>query len=185
MNKGEKIEALSVSSETLLLQIQREIDCIGCFNQLKSYILLNFTEKSPENSEENENFLEKNCDKFPAKKLDNNSLKKGFNLYENTRFGLNSFSNNTEISELLCELKINSDVFQEFNKDLSIKKPSISKNNCKIHRCLLHSKKNIANKNLYSIIESNIGDFHENVHIDEGIFLKNLNVFIDIYAILC
>lgn len=155
MSKAEKIEALSVSSENLMFQVQREIDCVGCFNQLQTYIQ----------------------DNFSAIKKGNPSLH-GFNLYENTTFGLNAQSNNEDIAHLLAELKINSDVLQEFNKDLSIKKKenaAIFKKS-KIHRCLLHSKKPISNKNLYSIIESNITDFQEYVQIDEGLFLKNLNV---------
>jgi hypothetical protein len=152
LNKTEKLEALSVSSESLFFQIQRDVDCVGCFNQLQSYIQENFS-----------------------------SLKKNgpgpFNLYTNTTFGLTAYSNNEDIAHLLAELKVNSDVLQEFNKDLSIKKKETGVfKKSKIHRCLLHSKKPISNKNLYSIIESNINDFQEYVQIDEGIFLKNLNV---------
>ena len=129
------------------------MDCVGCFNQLQSYI--------------NENFS------ITAKK---NSAGP-FSLYSSTSFGLTAGSDNGDIAQLLAELKANSDVLQEFNKDLSIKKREggVFKKS-KVHRCLLHSKKPISNKNLYSIIESNIGDFQEYVQIDEGVFLKNLNV---------
>ena len=151
LTKNERFDALTVSLDNLLHQVQNEIDCVGCFNQLQSYIQENFSKKSP-------------------------SL--GFSLYANTGFGLNAYSNNEDIAQLLAELKVNSNVLQEFNKDLSIKRKKENGffKNRKIHRCLLHSKKPIANRNLYSILENNIGDFQEYVHIDEGVFLKNLNV---------
>ena len=157
MTKEQKIEALSVSVENLMFQAQKEIDCVGCFNQLQTYIQENFSN---------------------LKKT--GSILHGFNLYANATFGLNAQSSNEEIGRLLAELKINSDVLQEFNKDLNIKKKEKGNlfNKSKIHRCLLHSKKPISNKNLHSIIESNINDFQEYVQIDESVFLKNLNVII-------
>lgn len=143
-----------MSSESLVAQIQKDVDCVGCFNQLQSYIQENFS----------------------------NLRKNGqgpFNLCTNTTLGLTAYSNNEDIAHLLAELKVNSDVLQEFNKDLSIKKKDAGVfKKSKIHRCLLHSKKPISNKNLYSIIESNINDFQEYIQIDEGLFLKNLNVFL-------
>ncbi len=80
----------------------------------------------------------------------------------------------------MAELKVRSDVLQDFNKDLNIKKKKEIGHfqNKKIHRCLLHSKKPILNKNLYSIIENNINEFDDYIQIEEIHFLKTLNVII-------
>lgn len=162
LSSSERNEALSISLDTLLFQVQKEVDCVGCCNQLSSYIQESFH-------------------RTPLYGLD---------LYPPTGFGLSVCSSSEDVARLLAELKLNSGVLQEFNRELNIKRKEKANvfSKSKIHRCLLHSKKPISNKNLYSILETNGAEFQEYVQIDECVFLKNLNVvltnFFNLFSLL-